>query len=133
MLAFDNNIIGISKLTVYMCFLGLVCKRYHVKKDTFPIYYGIFPSTLQNVFRVLGVVSSYFILWCRELGDTFKMESGCVLVQEAFFVRFGTLSLWSKCHTVKTNGYDGKGLLLGLAFTWVYKQSSLDLMVHNSG
>jgi hypothetical protein len=33
------------------------------------------------------------------------------------------------------NGYDGKGLLLGLAFTWVYNtltlQSSLDLMVHN--
>jgi hypothetical protein len=38
---------------------------------------------------------------------------------------------------VKMNGYDGKGLQLGLAFTWVYNtltlQSSLDLMVHNSG
>jgi hypothetical protein len=51
---FDNSIIGISKfgiqiskLTVYMCFLGLVCKRYHIKKDAFPIYYGIFPNTLQ--------------------------------------------------------------------------------------
>jgi len=34
------------------------------------------------------------------------------------------------------NGYDGKGLLLGLALTWVYNaltlQSSLDLMVRNS-
>ncbi len=49
--------IQISKLIGYMCFLGLVCKRYHIKKDAFPIYYGIFPSTLQNVFRVLGVVS----------------------------------------------------------------------------
>jgi len=59
-----NSIIGISKygiqiseLTGYMCFLGLVCKRYHNKKDAFPIYYGIFSSTLQNVFRMLRVVS----------------------------------------------------------------------------
>ncbi len=56
---------------------------------------------------------------------------------------FKRLSLWGlvfyhsnlNCHTVKMNGYDGKGLLLGLAFTWVYNtltlQSSLDLMVHN--
>jgi hypothetical protein len=55
------------------------------------------------------------------------------------------LSLWGfvlyhhdlNCHIVKTNGFDGKGLLLGLAFTWVYNtltlQSSLNIMVHNSG
>jgi hypothetical protein len=68
MFVFDNSIIGmfkygiqISKLIIYMCFLRLVCKRYHIKKDAFPIYYDIFPTTLQNVFIVLGVVSSFIL------------------------------------------------------------------------
>jgi hypothetical protein len=145
MFVFDNSIIGIfkygiqiSKLIVCMCFLGLVCKRYHIKKDTFPIYYDIFSTTLQNVFTILGVVSSYIL--------SYDVENWVTPLKWKMVVSlFKRLSLWSlvlyhyglNCHTVKTNGYDGKRLLLGLAFTWVYNtlilQSSLDLIVHNSG
>jgi hypothetical protein len=145
MFVFDNSIIGIfkygiqiSKLIVCMCFLGLVCKRYHIKKDAFSIYYDIFSTTLQNVFTILGVVSSYIL--------SYDVENWVTPLKWKVVVSlFKRLSLWSlvfyhyglNCYTVKTNGYDGKRLLLGLAFTWVYNtltlQCNLNLIVHNSG
>jgi len=103
--AFDNSIIGISKygiqiskLTVYMCFLGLVCKRYHIKKMPSQYNMAFFQVFYKMFLECWGLspLKLYPILWYRELGDTFKMESGCVLVEKALFVRFGTLSLWSK-------------------------------------